>query len=248
MPPTRQTGSGPAGPSTPWTTPCRRSNAVAVKDGRILAVGTTDEVMKLKGDGTVLNDLAGHAMVPGFVDAHSHVYGVGVQALSANLLAPPDGNVENIAGVVQRQGLGSSQSRRNREGQDHHRLRLRRGDARRAPSADRSRPRQGVDRVAGLHRPPVGSHRRRELKMLALAGMTAASKNLRRVACRTHSGHRRAEWRPPGGRAFPGTVRPPVETRREGRRGGIQGRRRPRDELRLHHRRRGAGDRVPSRR
>ena len=57
--------------------------------------------MKLKGDGTVLNDLAGHAMVPGFVDAHSHVYGVGVQALSANLLAPPDGNVENIAGVVQ---------------------------------------------------------------------------------------------------------------------------------------------------
>lgn len=74
--------------------------AVAVKDGRILAVGTADEMMKLKGDGTVLNDLGGRALVPGFVDAHSHVYGVGMQALSANLLAPPDGNVESIPDIV----------------------------------------------------------------------------------------------------------------------------------------------------
>ena len=75
--------------------------AVAVKDGRIVAVGKSADVMKLKGDATTLKDLKGQAMLPGFVDAHSHVYGVGVQALSANLLAPPDGNVKNIADLIQ---------------------------------------------------------------------------------------------------------------------------------------------------
>lgn len=74
-----------------------RAEAVAVKDGKILAVGKKDEVLKTKGDATKLVDLAGHAMLPGFVDAHGHVFGGGIQALSANLLAPPDGAVHNIA-------------------------------------------------------------------------------------------------------------------------------------------------------
>ncbi len=74
-----------------------RAEAVAVKDGRILAVGKKDDVLKTKGDATKLADLAGHAMLPGFVDAHGHVFGGGIQALSANLLAPPDGEVRNIA-------------------------------------------------------------------------------------------------------------------------------------------------------
>ena len=77
------------------------AEAVAVKNGKIVAVGTSADIMELKGDTTVVRDLKGLAMVPGFVDAHSHVYGVGVQAISANLLAPPDGKVENIPDVVQ---------------------------------------------------------------------------------------------------------------------------------------------------
>ncbi len=36
-------------------------------------------------------------MLPGFVDAHGHVFMGGLQALSANLLAPPDGEVNEIA-------------------------------------------------------------------------------------------------------------------------------------------------------
>ena len=55
------------------------------------AVGTKDEVLKTKGDATKLVDLEGRTMLPGFVDAHGHVMAGGIQALSANLLAPPDG-------------------------------------------------------------------------------------------------------------------------------------------------------------
>lgn len=78
-----------------------RAEAVAVKDGKILAVGKKDEVLKTKGDITKLIDLSGKTMLPGFVDAHGHVFGGGIQALSANLLPPPDGEVKDIAALQQ---------------------------------------------------------------------------------------------------------------------------------------------------
>lgn len=78
-----------------------RAEAVAVKDGKILAVGVKEEVFKSKGEVTQLIDLSNRTMLPGFVDAHGHVMGGGLQALSANLLAPPDGNVKDIASLQQ---------------------------------------------------------------------------------------------------------------------------------------------------
>jgi predicted amidohydrolase YtcJ len=78
-----------------------RAEAVAVANGRILAVGSSSDVMKLKGPGTQLVDLAGRTLVPGFVDAHGHIVVGGLQALSANLLAPPYGEVRDIASLQQ---------------------------------------------------------------------------------------------------------------------------------------------------
>jgi hypothetical protein len=78
-----------------------RAEAVAEKGGKILAVGTRDEVMAHKGPDTRVFDLAGRTMLPGFVDAHGHVFMGGLQALSANLLAPPDGEVTDIASLQQ---------------------------------------------------------------------------------------------------------------------------------------------------
>jgi len=76
-----------------------RAKAVAVKDGRILAVGTQAEMLAHQGDGTTVFDLDGRAMLPGFVDSHGHAVMGGLQALSANLLAPPDGEVRDIASL-----------------------------------------------------------------------------------------------------------------------------------------------------
>lgn len=78
-----------------------RAEAIAEKGGKIVAVGRKDAVMKLKGDKTELIDLGGRTLLPGFVDAHGHMFIGGVQALSANLLAPPDGNVKDIASLQQ---------------------------------------------------------------------------------------------------------------------------------------------------
>jgi predicted amidohydrolase YtcJ len=73
------------------------AESVAVKDGRILAVGDAASVSVHRGESTEIFDLRGRAMLPGFVDSHGHVVMGGMQALSANLLAPPDGDVVDIA-------------------------------------------------------------------------------------------------------------------------------------------------------
>jgi hypothetical protein len=75
------------------------AEAVAVAGGRILAVGTKDEVMKRKGPATRMVDLQGRTLVPGFIDGHGHVSMVGFQALSANMLPPPDGANASVADV-----------------------------------------------------------------------------------------------------------------------------------------------------
>jgi len=78
-----------------------RAEAVAEKDGLILGVGTEAEVMKLRGPDTQVIDLAGNTMLPGFVDAHGHMFIGGFQALTANMLPRPDGEVNDIAAVQQ---------------------------------------------------------------------------------------------------------------------------------------------------
>jgi predicted amidohydrolase YtcJ len=76
-----------------------RAEALAERGGRIVAVGATADVMRLKGRRTKVIDLAGRPLLPGFVDAHGHVMVGGLQALSANMLAPPDGQVTDIASL-----------------------------------------------------------------------------------------------------------------------------------------------------
>ena len=89
------------GPILTMNDKAMRAEAVAVANGRIIAVGKRSEVMKRKGPATQLIDLEGRTLVPGFVDAHGHVLIGGLQALSANLLAAPDGEVRDIATLQQ---------------------------------------------------------------------------------------------------------------------------------------------------
>ena len=53
------------------------AEAVCTENGRILAVGAQDEIMKLyKENEDEIIDLHGGAMLPGFIDGHSHFVGV----------------------------------------------------------------------------------------------------------------------------------------------------------------------------
>ena len=52
--------------------------AVAVGAGRVLAVGGDAEVRALAGSRTRVVELGGRSLLPGFVDAHAHLVGLGM--------------------------------------------------------------------------------------------------------------------------------------------------------------------------
>ncbi len=53
------------------------AQAVAVRKGKIIAVGTNDQVAAFQGHNTQVIDLQGQTLMPGFIDTHSHAMGWG---------------------------------------------------------------------------------------------------------------------------------------------------------------------------
>src|SRR3984885_16262964 len=54
------------------------AEAVAIKDGRFVAVGRRAEVEQLCGAETNVIDAGGHTVVPGLIDTHAHVEAAGL--------------------------------------------------------------------------------------------------------------------------------------------------------------------------
>jgi predicted amidohydrolase YtcJ len=78
------------------------AEAVAVKDGKIMAVGALDDVMRDKGSSTEVIDLKGRTMIPGFVDGHSHICDYGMFWGYPALNPPPVSDVKSIDDIVAR--------------------------------------------------------------------------------------------------------------------------------------------------
>lgn len=76
-----------------------RAEALAVTNGRILAVGALSEVMARKGPETKVIDLRGKTLMPGFFDPHSHVALQSAKFATANLDPKPIGEAGSIADI-----------------------------------------------------------------------------------------------------------------------------------------------------
>jgi predicted amidohydrolase YtcJ len=74
----------------------QKVEAIAVKDGKIIAVGTLAKVTYQAGKAARRIDLHGHTLMPGFIDAHGHVSYVGQNAGMVQLQPPPVGGVDSI--------------------------------------------------------------------------------------------------------------------------------------------------------
>jgi predicted amidohydrolase YtcJ len=66
------------------------AQALAVRDGRIAAVGPRDAVMRLKGPATEVIDLKGRTLLPGFIDTHGHMIYFGKNLMDADLFGSRD--------------------------------------------------------------------------------------------------------------------------------------------------------------
>jgi len=76
------------------------AEAVAIKDGRILAVGGAGEIAELAGPDTDVIDLDGRVVIPGFIEGHGHFLGLG-QALMILDLQPTRSFDDIVALVAQ---------------------------------------------------------------------------------------------------------------------------------------------------
>jgi predicted amidohydrolase YtcJ len=83
-------------PNDPSPTPAQ-VEALAIANGKILAVGSDSTILKLKDPKTTLIDLHGAFAMPGFNDAHTHLAYGGIQKLNVDL----DG-VKSLAEMQQR--------------------------------------------------------------------------------------------------------------------------------------------------
>ena len=74
--------------------------AVAVGGGRILAVGRNADVRALAGSGTREVALRGRSLLPGFIDAHCHLTGLGMAMVSIDCKAPGMHSIEALQKAV----------------------------------------------------------------------------------------------------------------------------------------------------
>ncbi len=62
-----------------------RAQALAIRGGRVVAVGSNSDTQKLKGPATQVVDLGGRFVMPGFNDAHLHLASGGFEKLNVSL-------------------------------------------------------------------------------------------------------------------------------------------------------------------
>jgi len=77
------------------------AEALAIKDGRIIAVGARLDVETVhKGANTQVVDLGGKTLMPSFIDAHSHYTNALSVANQVKLYAPPAGPGKDVESII----------------------------------------------------------------------------------------------------------------------------------------------------
>ena len=151
------------------------AEALALRDGKVLAAGRLSDVEMLAGPGTRRIDLRGRLAIPAFHDAHMHLMSLGRRAKSLDI----------SPGASERGATSCSWSAHGRRaapgtwitgsGYDHDRL-----VGKRHPDA--LGPRQGLARSPGLARPLLRPHGRGQLGGIEAGRHLRATRRTRRAA------------------------------------------------------------------
>ena len=71
------------------------AEALAVKDGKIVFIGSNKDAKNYIGDKTEVIDCKGQFVMPGFIEGHGHIHGLGASLINLNLM-----NVKNWDEIV----------------------------------------------------------------------------------------------------------------------------------------------------
>ncbi|MFD1706171.1 amidohydrolase [Siminovitchia sediminis] len=83
----------------------RLAEAVAVKDGKIMATGTNDEILHYSTPQTKVIDLEGRTVTPGFIDAHQHMINFGFNLANVNCRK---NSIEEVVSAIKERAKASS--------------------------------------------------------------------------------------------------------------------------------------------
>ena len=101
---------------TSSSNPGTMAQALAIRDGKIIAAGSNQQILGLKGPQTKIVDLKGRTVVPGIIDTHSHLFDYALDAAGAKFGANTHpGSVGRDLGEHQEKGSRHSQSRGGQE-------------------------------------------------------------------------------------------------------------------------------------
>jgi len=81
------------------------AEAVAIRDGRFVAVGGDEEAMALAGESTTVIDLGGKTAMPGIIDSHTHPGSIASRFMEVDCRAPPVRNIKEILGMVKARAM-----------------------------------------------------------------------------------------------------------------------------------------------
>ena len=89
----------PGGPEWVEGAPLPLPTTMALRNGRILALGTPDELTGLRGRQTAVHSLEGKFVMPGFVDAHVHLQagGLSLHRLDLRGVSSPEEFIQRVA-------------------------------------------------------------------------------------------------------------------------------------------------------
>jgi hypothetical protein len=88
-----------------------RAEAVAVEGGSVLAVGSAGDIRAQVGPRTEVIDCGGRAVLPGFIDAHSHLLAYAASLLSVDCSPAAVSSIPDIQAAIRRRAEGTAAGR-----------------------------------------------------------------------------------------------------------------------------------------
>lgn len=74
------------------------ATALAIREGRIVAVGRDQDVLAFRRPGTRVIDAAGRTVLPGFIEPHNHMVGYATALIGVDARTPPNETIADIVG------------------------------------------------------------------------------------------------------------------------------------------------------
>ena len=100
---TLMSGGLPCLPGEPRST----ARYVAIKDDRIIGVGDAEEISRFKGQGTREIDCQDMSLVPGFIDAHCHLFALASSLRGVNCGRDTAGSISEIVEAINQRAQNS---------------------------------------------------------------------------------------------------------------------------------------------